>query len=54
MIKHNVDRQQIMVEAFPNQVVGLDTLLFTSNEVLGVVDEVLGSVYNPAYSVISD
>ncbi len=54
VIKFNVNAQQIMVEAFPHMVINLDTLLFTQHEVLGRVDEVLGSIYAPSYSVISD
>ena len=43
-----------MIEAFPNALVSLDTLLFTNKEVVGHVDEVLGSIYAPSYSVLSD
>ena len=42
------------MQADPNNLYQLDTLLFVDGDILGKVDDIIGNIFNPIYVILSD
>lgn len=49
-----VNKQTFIVKIYNTDILKLDTILYINEDVLGKIDEIIGNVEDPSYTVLSD